>query len=297
MARHIAACYNHDMKKLTVFVTIMICLLFSAANAASPSPEAVSSSAPTPSSTPTQNKVISPYTGDIPAFSGLIGMNYSGDDVVRVQIRLRDLCYFNFKPTGIYQSMTANAAKAFQLKHTLDDGSPMISDGTIGDQTMTILFRHSVSRADISAGIPIGTSQTREGAVKGQALKWSEVKALLSVGTSYIVTDYNTGTTFELQFSGGENHAEMEARDAQSAATVKEVFGGEYNFSKRAVTISIGGKQVAASLQGWPHGDDSVSSNDMSGHLCLFFDGSLSHVGSLPDAEHQELIYKASATS
>ncbi|MFR3364124.1 MAG: peptidoglycan-binding domain-containing protein [Christensenellales bacterium] len=151
------------MKKLTVFI-LTICVLFTAAaaNAASPSP------APdvTPSPTPAPNPAITPYSGNVPAFSGLIGMNYSGDDVVRVQIRLRDLCYFNFKPTGIYQSMTANAAKAFQLKHTTDDGVPMISDGTIGDQTMTILFRHGVSRADIAANIPIGTSQVKDGAVK-----------------------------------------------------------------------------------------------------------------------------------
>ena len=116
------------MKKLTVFI-LTICVLFAAAaaNAASPSlaPDV------TPSPTPAPNPAITPYAGSVPAFSGLIGMNYSGDDVVRVQIRLRDLCYFNFKPTGIYQSMTANAAKAFQLKHTTDDGVPMISDGTI----------------------------------------------------------------------------------------------------------------------------------------------------------------------
>ena len=111
--------------------------------------------------------------------------------MVRVQIRLRDLCYFNFKPTGIYQSMTANAAKAFQLKHTTDDGAPMISDGTIGDQTMTILFRHGVSRADIAANIPIGTSQVKEGAVKGEAMVWSDVKAALSVGSSYRYWDYS----------------------------------------------------------------------------------------------------------
>ena len=284
MAHGTCPWYNCAMKKLTVFI-LTICVLFTAAAANAPSP------------TPAPNPAITPYSGNVPAFSGLIGMNYSGDDVVRVQIRLRDLCYFNFKPTGIYQSMTANAAKAFQLKHTTDDGVPMISDGTIGDQTMTILFRHGVSRADIAANIPIGTSQVKEGAVKGEAMVWSDVKAALSVGSSYLVTDYNTGSTFYLQYAGGENHAEMEVRDSQSSAAVREVFGGEFNFSKRAVTVTINGKQIAASLQGWPHGSDTIPSNDMNGHICLYFDGSLSHVGSLPDAEHQELVYRASGQS
>ena len=104
-------------------------------------------------------------------------------------------------------------------------------------------------------------------------------------------------STFYLQYAGGENHAEMEVRDSQSSAAVREVFGGEFNFSKRAVTVTINGKQIAASLQGWPHGSDTIPSNDMNGHICLYFDGSLSHVGSLPDAEHQELVYRASGQS
>lgn len=57
----------------------------------------------------------------------------------------------------------------------------------------------------------------------------------------------------------------MEVRDSQSSAAVREVFGGEFNFSKRAVTVTINGKQIAASLQGWPHGSDTIPSNDMNG--------------------------------
>ena len=210
---------------------------------------------PTPVPTPSPNPVFQPNTAEPVPFNGLISLsaNQGGtdEDVVRVQIRLRDLCYFSFKPTGKYQSMTANAAKAFQLKHTTDDGAAMISDGTIGAQTMDILFRHNVSRSDIQASIPIGTNSVIDNPTKGEALSWDEVRSTLSIGTSYLITDYNTGTTFYMVFTGGENHAEMECKDAYAA-------------------------------------------NEMSGHVCLFFDESLSHVGSLPDAEHQELIYKAS---
>ncbi len=250
---------------------------------------------PVPTRTPALTS--SPASPEVTPFGGLIGLNAMEDatneDVLRVQIRLRDLGYFNFKPTGVFQSMTADAAKKFQQKHTMDDGSPMIADGTIGPQSMDILFRHSVSQADIAASIPFGKALEGEATVKGELVAWDEVKPLLSVGTAYAIVDYNTGMSFIMAFTGGGNHAEMECQDAFNAGIYKEVFGGEYNYSKRSVVVTINGRKIAASLFGWPHGSDEYPANEMGGHACLFFDGSLSHVGSLPDAEHQELIYRA----
>ena len=286
--------YNTHMKKL--ILVIMCALLIMSGGAAYA--EETAEASPTPVPTPSPNPVFEPNTAEPEPFNGLISLSSTNgatdEDVVRVQIRLRDLCYFSFKPTGKYQSMTANAAKAFQLRHTTDDGAAMISDGTIGAQTMDILFRHNVSRSDIASSIPIGTSQVMDNPTVGEAVKWEEVKGTLAQGSSYLITDYNTGTTFYMVYTGGENHAEMECKDAFNAGVLKGIFGGEYNFSKRAVTVSVNGRQIAASLQGYPHGEDTFSANDMNGHVCLFFDGSLSHVGSLPDAEHQELIYRAS---
>ena len=248
----------------------------------------------------TEAPVSSPAPPNVTPFPGLIGLNAmesaTNEDVLRVQIRLRDLGYFNFKPTGVFQSMTADAAKKFQQKHSMDDGSPMIADGTIGAQSMDILFRHNVTQVDIIASIPIGKPLEGEPS-KGDLVSWSEVKPLLTTSTTYVITDYNTRTTFSMAFTGGENHAEMECADAFNAGIYKEVFGGHYNYSKRSVLVSINGRQIAASLFGWPHGTDEYPSNEMAGHACLFFDGSLSHVGKLPDAEHQELIYKAAGHS
>lgn len=294
MASWFMSWYNKSMKKLMLMIMCALLMLsFGAAYA-----EETAEPSPTPLPTPSPNPVFQPSTAVPEPFNGLISLsaNQGGtdEDVVRVQIRLRDLCYFSFKPTGKYQSMTANAAKAFQLKHTADDGTAMIADGTIGTQSMDMLFRHNVSRSDIQASIPIGTSSVMDNPTVGEAVKWEEVRSTLAIGSSYLVTDYNTGTNFYMVFTGGENHAEMECKDAFNAGVLKGIFGGEFNFSKRAVTVSVNGKQIAASLQGYPHGEDTYAANDMSGHVCLFFENSLSHVGSLPDAEHKELIYKAS---
>lgn len=280
------------MKRVVFICICLLLLLPSPATAARQEPVAV---APEPARTPTPT--CSPASPEATPFAGLIGLNAAenatSEDVVRVQIRLRDLDYFNFKPTGVFQSMTADAAKKFQQKHTMDDGSPMISDGTIGAQSMDILFRHNVSRADIAASIPFGKPLEGDPAVTGELVGWDEVRGLLSAGSTYTITDYNTGVSFTMAFVGGDGHAEMECTDAYNSGVYKETFGGEYNYSKRAVVVTINGRHIAASLSGWPHGTDQYAANEMSGHTCLFFDGSLSHVGNLPDAEHMELVYTA----
>lgn len=288
------------MKRM-VIISICLCMLLFSSVALASQEEGLDGVAPEPTPVLTPAPTSTPAPPEATPFPGLIGLNAienaSNEDVVRVQIRLRDLGYFNFKPTGVFQSMTADAAKKFQQKHTMDDGSPMIADGTIGPQSMAILFRHNVAQVDIAASIPFGKALEGEPTVTGELVAWNEVKGLLSTGSAYTITDYNTGTAFTMVYAGGENHAEMECKDAQNASIYKDIFGGEYNYSKRSVVVTINGRHIAASLSGWPHGSDSYPSNDMPGHTCLFFDGSLSHVGNLPDAEHQELVYKAAGRS
>lgn len=91
----------------------------------------------------------------------------------------------------------------------------------------------------------------------------------------------------------GNTLHEVECRTAEDTAIYLEAFGGEFNYSKRPVIVTIGANSVAASLQGQPHGEDTVAANDMDGHACLYFSSSTSHVASLPDVEHQAQVYKA----
>lgn len=263
------------MKRLFTIALLILLLAYTPAAYADPTPS--------PTSTPS----------DASEFSGLITFKTTGEAVVRVQLRLRELGYFNFKPTGNFQSMSVESTIKFQQMQVDENGQGIMADGSIGAQTMNILFSRAAKRADIAANIPIGPNLDGTPTVTGELLQWSSVKEMLKEGLSYTVTDYNTATTFSLKYMGGENHAEMECASAEDTAKLLSVFGEEFNFSKRSVVVSIDGKNVAASLQGWPHGEDGVSQNDMSGHLCMFFDGSLSHVGMLPDVEHIKLVYKA----
>ena len=218
----------------------------------------------------------------------------TGSMVVRIQTRLRELGYLNFKPTGSYKSMTVDAVKAFQ-KNYRDSGYEMQVDGRMGEQSLDLLFKYEAMRASLSGiSIPAGPnhgSSTMK--ATGELVPWSTVKDLLRPNTEYKFIDCYTGNTFRLVFVEGENHAEMESASINETSNFLLICGKEVNFLKRPVVVEIDGRKIAASVQCWPHGQDYISGNAMHGHVCVYFDGSLSSVGNLPDVEHNENIHKA----
>ena len=232
------------------------------------------------------------------ALSGSSGRIYdkssTGPMVVRIQMRLRELGYLNFKPTGSYKSMTVNAVKDFQVNYR-ESGYEMQVDGRMGPQSMELLFKYDAMRVSLSGiSIPSGPKHSSDTLVTtGSLIPWATVKTMMLAGRSYNIIDCYTGKEFKLQYTGGENHAEMEPANEAALADFMEICGREYNFLKRPVVVVIDGQTVAASIQCWPHGSDTVSGNCVDGHVCLFFDGCYSNVGMLPDVEHTENIYKA----
>lgn len=225
------------------------------------------------------------------ASAELLVQNQSfGDMVLRVQLRLRELGYFHFKPTGSFHAMTMTAVKAYQSTQVKADGSAMIADGTVGEETMDLLFQPGAARNAIVQSIPFGSTAKTADNAPGKLTTWCDVREQLRVGATYTITDYYSGQTFQVQFTGGEEHAEVECASSPDTDVYKSLFGGQFNYSKRPVLVSVGGVFVAASLQGQPHGEDTVPNNGMAGHACLFFEGSRSHVGALPDAEHARQI-------
>lgn len=274
--------YNRPMNMKKLFLIALALFITLSCTVAGAEPTASPSAAPSASASP-------PPSGA----SQLIKYKDIGETVTRIQMRLRELGYFAFKPTGNFQTMSVDATIKFQQRQLDENGLPIMADGSVGAQSMAILFSPNAVRAEIVAGIPVGPSLQGTPAAVGELVDWSVVKTLLFAGQSYTVTDFNTGRQFRLTFTGGENHAEMEAASATDIAALKEVFGGQFSFFKRPAVIAVGDKLIAASLQGYPHGEDTVSGNDMDGHLCMYFSGSISHVSNLPDAEHAAQVYKA----
>lgn len=228
--------------------------------------------------------------------NGIISYKEEGELIAAIQVRLRELGYFIYKSTGRFQSMTRLATIEFQKNQTDDDGNQIISDGTIGQQTLDILFSPRAVRANIATEVHIPIGKKADGSQKetGERLEWSAVQQELEAGKTYELMDFNTGKVFSMTYTGGASHAEMECPDGDNTHIYRDVFGGEFNYSKRPMLIKLGGRYVACSLQGEPHGEDTISMNDMSGHACLYFYNSKSHVGNLADVEHMNNVYTAS---
>lgn len=206
-----------------------------------------------------------------------------GEEVVRVQTRLFDLGYYTYKPTGSYQTVTRSAVVAYQVSGGL------MSDGTVGSETMQTLFLHGAKRADFRAAVPL--SFTAQGTItqKGAATPWETVRPMLTPDEPYRVRNAATGEDVTLLYVSGENHAEMTVPTrtvAERSAAVNMLtswLGSANSFYKCAVLFELDGQWIAASMQ-W----------DGDAHVCVYFKDSRSHVLGLSDTEHIANIRRAS---
>ncbi len=205
-----------------------------------------------------------------------------GEEVVRVQTRLFDLGYYTYKPTGSFQTVTKAAVISYQ------SASGLMSDGSVGQETMAALFSGRAKRIPFHAEVPLTFSAQGPILRTGTALSWERVRLNLHAGETYLLRNAATDETVSLVFVSGENHAEMTLPDAAaakaaSAAMLSKWLGTANSFYKCAVLFELDGQQIAASIQ-W-NGEDRV---------CVYFSGSLSHVGNYPDVEHEANIKKVS---
>jgi hypothetical protein len=74
-----------------------------------------------------------------------------------------------------------------------------------------------------------------------------------------------------------------------------KAWGGTLDSSRRPVWIKIGGKYYAASLMGYVHNVDTISTNGMDGQVCMHFRGSKIHESGHIDEAHQACIMEAFA--
>ena len=210
----------------------------------------------------------------------LIKQGSKGEDVVRIQMRLFDLGFYTYKPTGSFQTVTRSAVVAYQV------ASGLMSDGTIGAESMQSLFSRNAKRIDFHAEIPL--TYSAQGAItqKGSALMWQWVQKSLVPGAAYRVRNAATGEDVTLYYDGGDGHAEMilpvTFNERKQAVNILTGWLGSTNsFYKCAALLELDGQWIAASMQ-W----------DGTDHVCLYCKGSTSHVYGLEDAEHNANIQK-----
>lgn len=208
----------------------------------------------------------------------LIQSGDKGEEVVRIQTRLFDLGYYTYKPTGSFQTVTKSAVISYQV------ASGLMSDGSVGEQTMEALFFRNAKRVPFRAEIPLSFSAQGAIAQKGNPIPWDTVKTKLTQGESYRIRNAATKEDVTLVFDSGKNHADMSlpenASEQKTAAeTLSKWLGATNSFYKCAVLFELDGQWVAASMQ-W----------DGENRVCVYFRGSLSHVRNYKDVEHEANI-------
>lgn len=220
----------------------------------------------------------------------VLRISSEGEEVVNLQMRLKDLGYLNYKVTGYYGGATLDAIKYFQEKNGLR------VDGVVGKETKSILYSGDAKRSTIIAShIPdfLPVSRGRRSSY-GRISDWfAEGQNIYPRGSTAKVIDLDTGTTFNMKRTGGNYHADVEPMSKEDTDKIRQVWGG-WSWSRRAVIVEIDGERIAASMHGMPHAYNYVSDNGMNGHVCIHFYKSRTHVHNREDTEHQAMVLKAS---
>lgn len=223
----------------------------------------------------------------------IITTQSEGIKVITIQKRLRDLGFLSYRATGTYGTMTRVAVMNFQAKNGIS------ADGSVGEQTYKKLFSGDLVRGPMTTAIKSysGPSMKKDPEVYGTLESWSKVKDIFSVNSIATITDLNSGKTFSVRRTGGQNNAWVETISEEDYSVFLASFGGGTSYEKRSVLVTVGSNIYAGSLFGWPHGEDKVVSNGMDGHLNLFFKDSRSDVLNLADPEHEEMVDRAAGMS
>lgn len=122
----------------------------------------------------------------------------------------------------------------------------------------------------------------------------SGIQRKFAKGTKAVVTDVDTKRAITVYRKGGHNHADVEPASLDDTKVLKEIYGGSWSWKRRAVFVTINGKNYAASMNGKPHGECTIKTNGFPGHFCIHFTNSKTHGSQKVDPEHQKMVKKAS---
>ncbi len=195
----------------------------------------------------------------------------SGDRVKALQRKLKELGLYTGSVDGKYGDGTAAAVKALQKAKNLTAG------GVAGAQTLDVLDK--ASKDDFTT--------------KTERLSWFGHENTIPKNAVFTVKDVKTGKTFKVRRWSGVNHLDGEPLTAEDSAIMKDIYGGSWSWDRRAILVKYDGHVYAASMNGMPHGTDTISGNDFNGHFCIHFYNSRTHETNRVDEDHQAAVAQA----
>ncbi len=216
-----------------------------------------------------------------------------GDNVILLQLRLRDLGYYNYKITGFFGDFTAKAVKDFQKENGIT------ADGVAGSKTLDTMYCNSAKRKPVKPRITPKTVTKKKSSSSssryGKLRDWFDyVSSRMKYKTRYKVVDFDSGISYDVIRVGGQKHADVEPATASDTKNMYKSLGNSWdNWERHALIVYINGEAIAASLYGEPHGKETVPNNDMNGQVCIHFLNSKTHGSNHVDPGHQRQIRRA----
>lgn len=148
----------------------------------------------------------------------------------------------------------------------------------------------------------------------GEYLDWfTAAQYVFPTGQTATVIDYFSGKSFNIKRTIGSGHADCEPLTAADTAAMKDIFGGSWTWTPRPIVVIVNGRKLAAAMAGMPHAGldaypsdanvsnrsggygygpnfDYIKGNNMDGHFCVHFPGSLRHADWQVDPVMQAMI-------
>lgn len=128
-----------------------------------------------------------------------------------------------------------------------------------------------------------------------EMLSWKQAEKLFPRKSSAVMVDVDTGLKVNIYRYGGTLHADIEPKTSKDTATLKKIYGGKWSWTRRAVILEVGGRRIAASINGMPHGGQDIRNNDFDGQICMHFLDSRVHNSNKVCPDHQAMVRKAAA--
>lgn len=151
----------------------------------------------------------------------------------------------------------------------------------------------------------------------GEVLDWfKQGQYIFPEGKVGRLVDPVSGNGFMIKRTMGSSHSDTEPLTKQDTQIMKQLFGGTWNWTRKAFILEVDGRRLAVSVSGVPHAGvdgvplnqnvdnrsdnygygpnyDSIAGNDMDGHFDLYFLNGLRHLDNKIDPEHQYSILTA----
>ena len=110
-----------------------------------------------------------------------------------------------------------------------------------------------------------------------ELLTMDQVRSLIPINQDITLTDVRTGRQFNIRAFSLGRHADVETSTQRDTDIKFDIRGGTWSWAARPVWVHLGGRTIAASINGMPHDVDFIAGNGMNGHLCLHFHGTITN--------------------